>query len=253
MKLQVNNTHPSVPQDSIWGPAPARDFRQSGGNQHSESDSQKAKGKKKKKMQKIDSSILGFTCAADPDRINVGEIEADGTTKWADYIQETGFNQPQKLCIIWWWQQFLYYVWELGGSYWWLSMRCVCTVLSDRSGPEVLQSAQDQLTLTTHYTSHHYKVCVLAYQTWQPVSVITLCFKGPADHLNLLNHDFLFSFLCCSLWSLFYVSVLFYLRDLPELWYNELSDSEYHIMIWNLTYSHDSCPQTKWTIQTCAI
>lgn len=116
MKLQVNNTHPSVPQDSIWGPAPARDFRQSGGNQHSESDSQKAKGKKKKKMQKIDSSILGFTCAADPDRINVGEIEADGTTKWADYIQETGFNQPQKLCIIWWWQQFLYYVWELGGS-----------------------------------------------------------------------------------------------------------------------------------------
>lgn len=132
MKLLVNNTHPSVPQDSIWGPAPARDFRQSGGNQHSESDSQKAKGKKKKKMQKIDSSILGFTCAADPDRINVGEIEADGTTKWADYIQETGFNQPQKLCIIWWWQQFLYYVWELGGSYWWLSMRCVCTVLSDR-------------------------------------------------------------------------------------------------------------------------
>uniref|UniRef100_K1QGD0 PERQ amino acid-rich with GYF domain-containing protein 2 n=1 Tax=Magallana gigas TaxID=29159 RepID=K1QGD0_MAGGI len=68
-------------EDSIWGPAPARDFRQSGGNQHSESDSQKAKGKKKKKMQKIDSSILGFTCAADPDRINVGEIEADGTTK----------------------------------------------------------------------------------------------------------------------------------------------------------------------------
>lgn len=45
------------------------------------------------------------------------------------------------------------------------SMRCVCTVLSDRPGPEVLQSAQDQLTLTTHYTSHHYKVCVLAYQT----------------------------------------------------------------------------------------
>ncbi|XP_048776485.1 GRB10-interacting GYF protein 2-like isoform X2 [Ostrea edulis] len=68
-------------EDSIWGPAPARDFRQSSGNQYSESDSQKAKGKKKKKMQKIDSSILGFTCAADPDRINVGEIEADGTPK----------------------------------------------------------------------------------------------------------------------------------------------------------------------------
>lgn len=97
------------------------------------------------------------------------------------------------------------------------------------------------------------QICVLAYQTWQPVSVITLCFKGPADHLNLLNHDFLFPFLCCSLWNLFYVSVLFYLRGLPELWCTELSDSKHHIMIWNLMYSHDSCPQTKWTIQTCAI
>lgn len=32
----------------------------------------------------------------------------------------------------------------------------VRTVLSDR-GPEVLQSAQDQLTLTTRYTSYHFK------------------------------------------------------------------------------------------------
>lgn len=80
-RSQSRNKARQTVEDSIWGPAPARDFRQSGGNQHSESDSQKAKGKKKKKMQKIDSSILGFTCAADPDRINVGEIEADGTTK----------------------------------------------------------------------------------------------------------------------------------------------------------------------------
>lgn len=124
----------------------------------------------------------------------------------------------------------------------------VCVLSSVIVGPRVLQSAQNQLTLTTHYTSHHYKICVLAYQTWQPVSVITLCFKGPADHLNLLNHDFLFPVLCCSLWILFYVSVLFYLRGLPELWCTELSDSEHHIMIWILMYSHDSCPQTKWTI-----
>nr|XP_022340594.1 GRB10-interacting GYF protein 2-like isoform X2 [Crassostrea virginica] len=80
-RSQSRNKARQTVEDSIWGPAPARDFRQGSGNQHSESDSQKAKGKKKKKMQKIDSSILGFTCAADPDRINVGEIDADGTTK----------------------------------------------------------------------------------------------------------------------------------------------------------------------------
>ncbi|XP_061162750.1 GRB10-interacting GYF protein 2-like [Saccostrea echinata] len=80
-RSQSRNRARQPVEDSIWGPAPARDFRQSGGNQNNDSDTQKAKGKKKKKMQKIDSSILGFTCAADPDRINVGEIDADSTPK----------------------------------------------------------------------------------------------------------------------------------------------------------------------------
>ncbi|XP_060073725.1 GRB10-interacting GYF protein 2-like isoform X2 [Ylistrum balloti] len=64
------------PEDSIWGPAPARDFRQSQpSNQVNEFETQKAKGKKKKKMTKIDSSILGFTVHADPARKNIGEID----------------------------------------------------------------------------------------------------------------------------------------------------------------------------------
>lgn len=67
-----------VLQESIWGPAPARDYRQQT-NQQSDFDSQKNKGgKKKKKMMKIDSSILGFTVSADPERKNVGEMEDDG-------------------------------------------------------------------------------------------------------------------------------------------------------------------------------
>lgn len=81
MKLQVNNTYFFVLQDSIWGFVFVRDFRQFGGNQYSELDSQKVKGKKKKKMQKIDSSIFGFICVVDLDRINVGEIEVDGIIK----------------------------------------------------------------------------------------------------------------------------------------------------------------------------
>ncbi|XP_033763127.1 GRB10-interacting GYF protein 2-like [Pecten maximus] len=64
------------PEDSIWGPAPARDFRQSQpSNQVNDFETQKAKGKKKKKMTKIDSSILGFTVHADPARKNIGEID----------------------------------------------------------------------------------------------------------------------------------------------------------------------------------
>lgn len=35
----------------------------------------KNKGKKKKKMQKVDSSILGFNVCAGSDRTNVGEID----------------------------------------------------------------------------------------------------------------------------------------------------------------------------------
>ena len=73
-----NKAKPPVIEESIWGPAPARDYRQST-NQPSDFDSQKNKGgKKKKKMMKIDSSILGFTVSADPERKNVGEMEDDG-------------------------------------------------------------------------------------------------------------------------------------------------------------------------------
>lgn len=43
--------------------------------QFSEQESHKNKGKKKKKMTKVDSSVLGFTVHAAPDRINIGEIE----------------------------------------------------------------------------------------------------------------------------------------------------------------------------------
>ena len=64
-------------QESIWGPAPARDYRQPT-NQQPDFEMQKNKGgKKKKKMMKIDSSILGFTVSADPERKNVGELEED--------------------------------------------------------------------------------------------------------------------------------------------------------------------------------
>jgi hypothetical protein len=74
-------------QESIWGPAPALNPRESRGHSHTEkaTDPQgftevagKAKaGKKKKKMQKLDgSSLLGFTVAKDPNRKNAGEIES---------------------------------------------------------------------------------------------------------------------------------------------------------------------------------
>ncbi|CAG2212725.1 GIGYF [Mytilus edulis] len=73
-----NKAKPPVVEESIWGPAPARDYRQQT-NQTSDADSQKNKGgKKKKKMMKLDSSILGFTVSADPERKNVGEMEDDG-------------------------------------------------------------------------------------------------------------------------------------------------------------------------------
>lgn len=72
-----NKAKPPVVEESIWGPAPARDYRQPS-NQPVDFDSQKNKGgKKKKKMMKIDSSILGFTVSADPERKNVGELDDD--------------------------------------------------------------------------------------------------------------------------------------------------------------------------------
>lgn len=67
----------------MWGPAPAVNPNltrsssgpnkvNSTGNYTSNEDAKK--NKKKKKMQKLDSSILGFTVHAAPDRVNAGEI-----------------------------------------------------------------------------------------------------------------------------------------------------------------------------------
>ncbi|KAK6175421.1 hypothetical protein SNE40_013888 [Patella caerulea] len=60
-------------EDSIWGPALTPKERKP--VRAAEPDTQKSKGKKKKKMQKLDGSVLGFTCHAAPDRVNAGEIE----------------------------------------------------------------------------------------------------------------------------------------------------------------------------------
>ena len=66
-------------QDSIWGPAAAVNPQLSRQNpmahQAFSDDSKASKKKKKSKMQKLDSSILGFTVHAGADRINVGEID----------------------------------------------------------------------------------------------------------------------------------------------------------------------------------
>ncbi|ESP03518.1 hypothetical protein LOTGIDRAFT_171304 [Lottia gigantea] len=63
-------------EDSIWGPAPAINPKERKPAQASDGgNAQKSKGKKKKKMQKLDGSVLGFTCQAAPDRVNAGEIE----------------------------------------------------------------------------------------------------------------------------------------------------------------------------------
>ena len=71
----------------MWGPAPAitpsanklslspsTNQYQSGGDCDSSGFIQAGK-KKKKGKRVVDNSILGFTVQADPDRINVGEIE----------------------------------------------------------------------------------------------------------------------------------------------------------------------------------
>jgi len=73
-----------VLQESMWGPAPAVNpniTRSSSGTNKVSSASARysagedtKKNKKKKKMQKLDSSILGFTVHAAPDRVNAGEI-----------------------------------------------------------------------------------------------------------------------------------------------------------------------------------
>jgi PERQ amino acid-rich with GYF domain-containing protein len=72
----------------MWGPAPAVNPSKASAatksvnngtaanhNQEAEMEEVRSK-KKKKKMQKLDaSSLLGFTVQADPDRVNVGEID----------------------------------------------------------------------------------------------------------------------------------------------------------------------------------
>lgn len=83
-------------QDSVWDMMSSLDNNMSGG-QTGDDDFKSVKGKKKnmkKKMQKLDSSILGFTVHAAPDRI-VGEIESsDKVWKLATYSQEL-FDKPE--------------------------------------------------------------------------------------------------------------------------------------------------------------
>ena len=76
-------------QENMWGPAPAVNpnimsnqpsaRHQAGSNKHDDTTGSAAAaggGKKKsKKMQKVDASILGFTCTAAAGRVNIGEIE----------------------------------------------------------------------------------------------------------------------------------------------------------------------------------
>ncbi|XP_052212053.1 GRB10-interacting GYF protein 2-like [Dreissena polymorpha] len=75
-----NQSKPAQAMDSIWGPAVAitpRELRQLPQPHTSTDDMQKGKPNKKKKskMMKLDSSILGFTVHAAPDRM-VGEIDS---------------------------------------------------------------------------------------------------------------------------------------------------------------------------------
>jgi len=69
----------------LWGPAPAitPTINKSTHNNPSnniiggdgDSSGSLKTGKKKRKGKRIDNSLLGFTVQADPDRVNVGEIE----------------------------------------------------------------------------------------------------------------------------------------------------------------------------------
>ncbi|KAI1285346.1 hypothetical protein HDE_11874 [Halotydeus destructor] len=82
-----NKSKQQSSQELMWGPAPAitpsvnKSSSSSTANQANTSDNHandaalKAVKSKKKKAKRVDSSILGFTVQADPDRINVGEIE----------------------------------------------------------------------------------------------------------------------------------------------------------------------------------
>lgn len=81
-----------VVQELIWGPAKAitpsanatkgtssasasNSASQAAQDAAAAENAAKAAKAKKKKSKRVDSSLLGFTVQADPDRINVGEIE----------------------------------------------------------------------------------------------------------------------------------------------------------------------------------
>ena len=61
----------------MLGPAPAvnPNLNRTSGQNSGEFEKLASAKNKKKKMQKLDSSILGFTVHANPDRVNAGEIE----------------------------------------------------------------------------------------------------------------------------------------------------------------------------------
>ena len=75
----------NVFQQNLWGPAPAVNPGATRQKQSSKQTDSGATGnassnnggskKRGKKMQKVDSSILGFTCTAAAGRVNIGEID----------------------------------------------------------------------------------------------------------------------------------------------------------------------------------
>ncbi|RWS29624.1 PERQ amino acid-rich with GYF domain-containing protein-like protein [Leptotrombidium deliense] len=80
-----NQAKKEASEELMWGPAPAitpsvnKSASVSSGANVATGDTEATiftkSGKKKKKGKKVDNSILGFTVQADPDRVNVGEIE----------------------------------------------------------------------------------------------------------------------------------------------------------------------------------
>lgn len=70
----------SFQDNTLWGPAPAVNpvVNKSNSQPSNDDGNSNAKGKSKRrknKMQKLDSSMLGFTVQSNPDRLNVGEID----------------------------------------------------------------------------------------------------------------------------------------------------------------------------------
>lgn len=71
----------SSEDNTLWGPAPAitpsvnKNIMSSSNDNDGTSNSKSKIKKKKGKMQKLDSSMLGFTVQSNPDRLNVGEMD----------------------------------------------------------------------------------------------------------------------------------------------------------------------------------